>query len=441
MMSWRSVVCVVFAGLSPVWGQEVDLTEQVKPADCFAYTLEMKLQGELHIKKETGPSNLKLEASAKHQFTERVLSSADATVSRAVRHYDSVGVAINVGGNRSERSLRPSRKLIVAQRHQDQRMVYCPVGALQRGELEAVGDHFDTLMVAAVTPGKKVKQSDTWEIGKAIAGPLCNLEGVTEGGLTGKLLKVEVDQAHFSLAGKVAGVEHGAQVKCEVEATGVFDLKRKRLVKLKWQQRDQRDQGPVSPASETNVTVTLTRNAIDTPAELADVALISVPDGFTPPPALTFVEYRDVKGRYALFHPREWQLTAITPDHAVWRLVERGEFVAQATVTPWTKADKGKTLEPEAFKKAMNNTSGWRPEREIQAGKVDTADGKYVYRFSVLGQLDGVEVMQTFFLVANTEGEQVVVTFTLSPKNAEKLGAKDFSLVGSLEVPAAPEKK
>jgi hypothetical protein len=54
----------------------------------------------------------------------------------------------------------------------------------------------------------------------------------------------------------------------------------------------------------------------------------------------------------------------------------------------------------------------------------------------MLGQLDGVPVMQNFYLVPGPDGEQVVVAFTLSPKQADKLGARDISLVTSMEVPA-----
>ena len=64
------------------------------------------------------------------------------------------------------------------------------------------------------------------------------------------------------------------------------------------------------------------------------------------------------------------------------------------------------------------------------------SEGRWVYRYSVTGELNGVAVMQNFYLVAAPGGEQVVLAFTLSPKNAEKLGARDLSIAASLEVPA-----
>ncbi len=121
--------------------------------------------------------------------------------------------------------------------------------------------------------------------------------------------------------------------------------------------------------------------------------------------------------------------------------MDKGDFVAQVSVTPWDKANKGGHLSPEKFKKAMDDTSGWVPQRELQAGEVASSDGRWIYRISVLGTLEGESVLQNFYLVAAPTGEQVVLTFTLSPKQADKLGARDLSLAGSIEVPAAAEKK
>jgi hypothetical protein len=341
----------------------------------------------------------------------------------------------------NNRVLRAARRLIVAQRHKDGRLVYSPAGALTRGELEVAGDHFDTLSLPALLPGKEVKAGEAWLVPAASAAALCNLEGATESKLEGKLVKVVVDQAHFTIGGTVKGVDQGAQVTTKVEAEGIFDLKSRRLVKLEWAQSDERGQGPVSPAGTFKATVSLTRKQVEVPEELNDVALVSVPDGFTPPAAMTHVEHRDAKGRYVLYHAREWQAVAVTKGHTVLRLVERGEFVAQATVAVWEKGKGGKPMSLDEFRDAMNAIPGWKPERELQADKVPGTGRKTIYRVSVLGQLDEAPVLQTFFLVASEGGDQVVVTFTMPPRNADKLGARDLSLAGSLEVPAPKKNK
>src|SRR5262249_10091033 len=158
------------------------------------------------------------------------------------------------------------------------------------------------------------------------------------------------------------------------------------------QQKCERDMGPVSPASTMTIDLTLDRKAIEQPKELSDVALVSVPRGEVPPGPMTNLEHRDAKGRFALVHPPDWHLTGVHDGHSVLRLMDGGDSGAQVTVTPWTKAKKGEHLSAEQFKKAMNETTGWRPDKELQSGVVPSEGGRWVYRYSAVGELNGVEV-------------------------------------------------
>ena len=90
------------------------------------------------------------------------------------------------------------------------------------------------------------------------------------------------------------------------------------------------------------------------PAELADAA----PAG-DPTPLMTALRYADPRGRYQFVYPREWHITGQTDSHLVLRLIDRGEFVTQATVSVWKKADPGKHATAEEFKKAVNESPGW----------------------------------------------------------------------------------
>jgi hypothetical protein len=51
--------------------------------------------------------------------------------------------------------------------------------------------------------------------------------------------------------------------------------------------------------------------------------------------------------------------------------------------------------------------------------------------------MDGMAVVQNFYLVASKKGEQVVLAFTMTPKQAEKLGTRDLAMVASLDFPTS----
>jgi hypothetical protein len=434
----RMAVVVALVSAPAGFAQTCALAEPVHAGDCFHIRLEMALKGQMHFQAEGKTSSLPLEAVGTHSLDERILAIGTGGLpEKSARRYESAKVSIKVGSERSERTLRPERSLLVAQRSKDQALVYCPAGGLRRAEVELTSEHFDTLALSGVLAGKEVQVGDSWKLTNSVAQALCNFEGLSEQNLSGKLESVKDGVAVVSVSGTASGIDDGAMVKLSVEATGRFDVAAKHLVALEWRQKDERQQGPVSPASTVETTTKVDRKSIEQPATLSDVALVSVPDK-DPPSAMLNLECADLKGRYELMHPREWQTVSQTADHLVLRLVERGDFIAQATITPWKSAAKGEHLSPEAFKEAMNATQGWEPESELQSGEVPgDGAGRWIYRISVQGRLDGVAVVQNFYLIAAPGGEQVVVVVTMTPKQADKLGARDLTLVASLEFAGA----
>jgi hypothetical protein len=413
------------------------LAEAPQAGDSFALTLSLKLAGEITVVQEGKPLKLKLNARAEHAFRERVLAAQKdgPFVTKVARYYDDARAAITVDGATTQRTLRPERRLVVAQRPQDALLCYSPQGPLTHGEVETVSEHFDTLALAGLLPGKDVAVGDTWKIVNPAAQAICLFEGLVENDLTGKLDAVTNGEAIISIAGTTRGIEVGAQAKIAVTATAKFDLNRKRLTFLEWKQKDDRDQGPASPILTAEAAITLTRKPIEEPKELTDVAIAGVPQGFEVPATLTAVSIHDPKGRFDLNVGREWQLVSQTNDRSVLRLLDRGDFVAQATVTPWAKAEPGKHIDAKEFREQMLNSPGWQSEEVLQEGEVPNQPaGRFVYRLTARGEMDGVKVLQCYYLVAGPNGDQVVVAFTLKLTQVSKLGAKDMMFVDGLDL-------
>lgn len=439
MAVWRALAsCVIIlAATASGSAQTYPLVEVPQVGDCFQYQLEMNLAGEMHLIKDDRPLAMKLSAVAAHVFPERVLVvSSKGMPQKAARVYEKASAKILAGSAQSDRGLRPDRCLMVVQRPKDQTLIYCPKGAVTREEMELTSDHFDTLALTGLLPGKPVQMKETWKVGNEVAQALCHFEGVTSQELTCTLDEVKGDDARVSVSGSVAGIDVGAMVKMTVLATYHYDLKTKHLMSLEWKQKDDRGQGPVSPASVVETVYTLKRTPIAQPEQLSDVALIAVPADFEPPVNLTQLAYQDAKGRFQMLYARDWQIVNQSSDRVVMRLMERGDFVAQATITPWTKMQPGQHLTPEEFQKAMADTPGWKQTQVLQSGVVPVSDtGRWIYRISALGEMDGMSLLHNFYLIAGPNGDQVVVVFAMVQAQTEKLGSRDLSLVGSVELP------
>jgi hypothetical protein len=429
-------LAAAISGAAPV---TYTLTENGQTGDCYQIHIELDLKGEMRVSREGQQQTLKLVAQAEHRFAERVLVVDRGVIHKTARAYETAKAAITQGQEKLERSLRPERRLIVAQESGGQALVYAPAGAMTPDEIELAGEHFDTLSLAGLLPARPVAQAEKWKPAADVVQYLCGFEGLTGHSLECKLEAVNDKTARIAISGTANGIDLGALVKLEIQANAEFDMKSNRLTALEWKQKDERGQGPASPALTVESTTKLTRSPIGQPASLTDVALISVPDGLEPPAAMTQVSsHFECKTPFDLACSRDWQIVAQTADHLVLRLLDRGDFVAQATITPWDSTKPGQHLTPEAFREAMNKTKGWEvgdivEETEVPSEKIASDNGRWLYRIQESGKMDSLKVVQTFYLLASPTGEQIVLAFTMTPQQVGKVGGRDLALIRGLE--------
>ncbi len=415
----------------------VTLAETPAAGDNFHYHLELDLGGTMIIVQEGAKQELRLEAKARHVFRERTLAVADGLPARSARHYTDAVASAVVDVEKINRTLPADRRLVVTLRRPEGLFCFCPAGPLTRDELDLVTEHFNPQGLAGLLPGKAVKVGDTWNLSPAAVQTVCLFDGVVKNDLTGKLTSVANGQATFSIEGTAEGLEHGAVVKLAITATGTFDLVAQHLTALTWKQKDHREQGPIAPASRVDVTVTLKRQRLaHPPQELEDAALANIPAGNSIPAAMTHLRYDDPHGRYTLVYARDWHITGQTDQHLILRLLERGEFLAQATVLAWKKAAPGQHTPADEFKKAVNTTPGWVAKRLLEDIETTTADGRWLYKIVAEGTSDNVPVIQRFYLLAGPQGDQVALTVALKPEQVKAVGSRDRELVEAIRFPA-----
>jgi hypothetical protein len=422
-------ITFVLVAASIARGETISLIEEIPTGKCRQIAVTMKLAGDMIVVQNGKPASLKLIAAAEHRYREKLLEP-----NKVARYYDDARAVITVDGGANPRMLRPDRKLIVVQRPKDALICYSPAGGLMREELELVAEHFDAMALTGILPGKSVAIGETWKLDSPIVQALCSFDSIVNHDLTAKLIESNGGIATISIEGTAKGAELGAQATVKVVATAKFDSSKKLLTKLEWKQTDARDQGPASPAVNAETTVSIARDFVDEPTELSDMALVAVPKGFEIPEARTRLAVSDVKGRFVVSCSREWQLTGRTESQMVLRLIDGGEFVAQATITPWQAASPGQHLDPKTFREQMVASPGWRFEEALGEGEMPKQpNGKWAYRFAARGQMGEAEVVQVFYLVAGTRGEQVVVAVTFKPAMASKLGGRDAALLDGIE--------
>ena len=422
---------------------QVHLGEEAKVGDLARVEVSLTLQGVMKVERDGKPEALPMGATATHAFAERVEAADARGATVRVRHYEAAKSAGESAGERTTRELGADRRLVVAQRTDAGTLHFSPDGPLSREELELVGEHFDPATLQGLLPNKPVQANDVWAIAPDAVQRVCLLEGLVKADFSGKVTAVTPTAVTFTVGGTAEGIDNGAAVKLTVSATGTFDVAAKRVTNLKWEQADSRGQGAASPASEVKATITLTRQPLaEEPKALDIAARAKVPADGKSTALMTMLRYTDAAGRFQFVYPREWHVVGRTKDHLVLRLLDGGEFTAQATLTVLKKLDAGAQMPVDDFKKLVMAVPGWLPETVSEDGVVPTEAGSRLYRLTAQGKQDGVPVQQTFYHLAGSQGEQVAVTVLARADKVVKVGTRDLSLVNAVEFPkpAAPVK-
>ena len=418
--------------------QSVTLVEDPLPGKSFKLDLSMELKGKIKIQQGGETKEYPHEATARHALHERVMDATGPVVDKTARHYARAEGEIAFNKQATRRTLRAERAFMVAHRAKDRLVVYSTKGALTHEEMELT-EHFDTLAIPAILPGKDVSVGEGWKLSTAVALALCDLDGLTEHDLACKLESLKDGVATISVVGSATGIDMGAQVKLLVNGRARFDTAVKRITAVEWKQSDERQQGPVSPALSADVSIKLTRTPVETPNELSDFALVPVPADKAPPAGLVALQHRDPRGRFEFQHGRDWHV--VSPDDSpqlVLRLMDRGDFIAQATLTPWKKADPKAVMSPDDFHKLMSETPGWEEDQVLEKpATIESAPGYTVHRYTASGEMEKVKAVQSFHLVAGPNGEQLIVTFSVVPTQLQKMEARDLELVRAITFPGA----
>jgi hypothetical protein len=446
MAAWRTLgsLVVTLAVAGAARAQTYPLKEEALVGTYAQVKVGMELTGEMKLRQEGKPLPLKESASATHEYVERVLEAApDGTAARTARYYRTARVTISVADTKTERGLRDDRRLMICERPKDALLTYAVKGPLTREELQLT-EHFDTLALTGLLPGRAVAAGETWTLTNPVAQALFRFDGLTAQELTCKLEQVKDEVATVSVSGVAAGIDLGATVKLKVSGSYAFDFKARRITSLQWKQSEEREQGPVSPAATVEAAFTLARTPVETDAEVNDNALVPWPRGASDEEKLRLQQlqlltYAEPKGRYTLLHPRDWHLVGGTEVHQVFRLMDKGEFVAQATLSPWKKTEPGKHLTGDEFREIISETPGWVQEKILKAEEVPSAAGNgiWVYQVTAEGTMEGMAALQHFYLLAGPRGEQTLVTFTMTPAQAPKLGTRDLDLLRAIEFPGS----
>src|SRR5262249_26569119 len=122
MAAWRTLASLVItlAAAGTGWGQTYSLAEAPVAGKYFRIETQMKLAGEMRLRQEKKTVTLKQTAQAEHVYLERILDVGPTGLARkSAQFFQTAKATVKVSNHVEEKSLRPQRQLLVAQRFND----------------------------------------------------------------------------------------------------------------------------------------------------------------------------------------------------------------------------------------------------------------------------------------------------------------------------------
>jgi len=194
-------------------------------------------------------------------------------------------------------------------------------------------------------------------------------------------------------------------------------------------------------AAGFNVTVRFQMNVTPeaTPPQLAEEKLAGL--GLEPTPELSQLRYESPESRWQITYDRRWYLNSNDRDNALLKLVCEGAMTAQCNIASLARRDADKLVSLEDFQNDVRQASGKDFGEFVEAKQSVDSAGHRVLRVVVNGVVRAksaeAPIRWIYYHVADRQGRQVALTFTVEQEGLERFAEADRAMVDSLRFAAS----
>lgn len=444
---WVPLGCLLAGlatGTGPVSASEAPatgyiLTAKSVPGEISQYRAAIEVKGE--VKLDTAgakTSRLPLVVNGTFLYDEKLLTDQDSPrLRRAVRYYHEAKADIKIGEGVLQSSLDQDKRLIAARADKDGLLLFSPLGPLTRDELDLIEIQGQSLFWDALLPSRSVALGGTWKVDPERFALLLGWDAATQCDVTGTLTSVEQAAAAIDLAGSLTGAVNGVVAEIQLKAKCQFDLARKRVTWFAVSLKEVRAGGHAEPGFEVIARIRIVAAPVPESPSLDEKALDGLP--LDPNAGATALSFQAEKSHFRLIHERHWRTIVERHNLSVFRLIDRGELIAQCNISELPAAEPGKGLTLEAFQADVQRSLGQQFQQVTEATQSTSGDGKTILRLVVSGTANEIPIQWIYYHLANDQGRRAALAFTLEAKYLERFADADRLMVETFEFTPRPE--
>jgi hypothetical protein len=247
-----------------------------------------------------------------------------------------------------------------------------------------------------------------------------------------QLYKPGGTKAHLEITGRVEGTARGATTKMQLMGKYHFDLGAKRVTWFGLLVKDVRSQGHVDAGFEAVSRVQI-RITPDVPSDhLTDAALAAAVAGTRED--LTRLYYESADGAWNLTHDRRWFVRGDAANRVSLRFIDRGDKLAQCSVSSLPKLADPNQVSLEDFRKDVAHALGDKLHSFARVSQWHNEADYRVFRVVAEGISSDVPIHWIYYLVADEHGRRMALAFVVERGQLSRFDDADRELIGALRL-------
>ena len=424
--------------------ERIDLSRGLVPNDLARVSIELEAGGHNLVRTASDgkaaavDQKLPMSVSARLEYDELRLASSAADMEvqdgslLAVRYYEKAEAVLKVDESGRTPQLADDRRLIAVASDNGRAVLYSPDGPLPREQIDLLEVVANSLFAEDLLPTEPVANGDTWEHDPAPMGAFLALDSVAVCEVKSVLDEYNANFAKVRLAGVVHGMCDGAATELEVRALYLFDRRLRRITRLHLAVREKRSIGGATPGVEAVAKLQMKIEPLKASKRLSpDVVSKATAAERTP---TGDVLYEAAPLGFRIRHDRQWFVTGEQRESVMLRRVDRGDLVAQCTLTALPPKSAGRQVTLEQFQKDVTFSLGKSFGELVSSRQWQNAAGHYCFELVARGLVEEVPVEWHYYLVAPESGHRVSAAVTIEKPMVERVAGADRELVESLEL-------
>jgi hypothetical protein len=420
--------------------EQIDLSARVGEHDATRVIIELEAGGHNLVRADAEGKNqpvdqkLPMSVSARLEYDEHRLAPLDSPDGQvlAVRYYEKAEAVLKVDESGRTPRLAEDRRVIVMANDDGRPVFYSPDGSLPREQLDVLEVIANSFFLEKLLPSEPVANGDTWNHDGSVMVPFLMLDSVAVCEVKSVLDEYNASFAKVRLAGVVHGMSEGAATELEVRALYLFDRRQRRITRLNAAVREKRSIGGATPGVDAVAKLQMRIEPLKSSPKLSEADVARAKSAVRNPNRDVVYEAPELGFRF--HHDRQWFVTGEQRESVTLRRVDRGDLVAQCTLTALPPKSAGRQASLEQFQKDVTYSLGKNFGELVSSRQWKNAAGHYCFALVARGVAEDVPVEWHYYLVAPDSGHRVSAAVTIEKPMVERVAGADRELVESLQL-------